>query len=133
VGVLRKLAIIGLPEVIVLCFVVTYFWIDLQSIVTLLVFNVVFISLLTLLNGDRCLKMGLLAAGNVVGMAWNYCFHIIMIAAADSLTVSNATLSVFYTIAYPFLNSFWVIAFWSLSLTTLHHSKALQGAVLYGH
>jgi hypothetical protein len=39
--------------------------------------------------------------------------------AVTSLAVSNATLSIFYTVAYPVMNSLWVIAFWSLSLAAL--------------
>ncbi len=129
--ILRQLATILIPEIIVLCFLVTYFWVDLQSTATLLIFNVLYLSLLTQLNGDRLTKMALLATGNAVGMAWNYSFHVLIMEAANSLIIPNTTLSMFYTVAYPFLNSFWVIAFWSLSLTKLHPSRAPQGKAEY--
>jgi hypothetical protein len=123
VTIQRQLSIILVPEVIVLCFLITYFCVDLQSTATLLVFNALFISIFTQLAGSLFFKLVLLAAGNTVGMIWSFCFHQVIWAAVNSLTVPDVTLSMFYTVAYPSLNSLWVIAFWSLSLTALHRSK----------
>ncbi len=119
---LRQLALIMLPELILLCFLVTYFWVDLQSIATLLVFNTLFISIFSQLSGGLLQKIALLAVGNIAGTVWNYCFHLLIVDAADSFMLSDSTLSMLYTVAYPLLNSLWAIAFWSLSLAMLRYS-----------
>ncbi len=111
-----------LPELILLCFLVTYFWVDLQSIATLLVFNTLFISIFSQLSGGLLQKIALLAVGNIAGTVWNYCFHLLIVDAADSFILSDSTLSMLYTVAYPLLNSLWAIAFWSLSLAMLRYS-----------
>jgi hypothetical protein len=121
VGIASKLLMILFIELIPLCVLASYFLIDLQSAVVLLAFNALFILLLLQLKGNMAAKLGLLAAGNILGMIWNYCFHQLIVYATDSLMVSNSTLSIFYTVAYPFLNSLWVISFWSLSLATIHN------------
>ena len=118
-----KLVMILFIELTLLCVLATYFLVDLQSTAVLLVFNALFILLLLQIRGDLPVKLGLLAAGNAIGMIWNYCFHQFVSYATDSLIVSNATLNVFYTVSYPFLNSLWVISFWSLSLATLHNNN----------
>jgi len=121
VGAASRLMTLLFIELTPLCVLATYFLIDLQSTVVLLAFNALFISLLLQLKGNLPIKLGLLAAGNLIGMIWNYCFHQLIVYATDSLMVSNSTLSIFYTVAYPFLNSLWVISFWSLSLAILHN------------
>jgi len=121
VGNASKLLMILFIELTLLCVIATYFLIDLQSTVVLFAFNALFILLLLQLNGSLLAKLGLLASGNAIGMIWNYCFHQLIVYANDSLIISNTTLSIFYTVTYPFLNSLWVISFWSLSLAILHN------------
>jgi hypothetical protein len=130
-GVLRRLVIILLIELTALCITAAYRWVDLQSTAILVIFDVLFVSLFFKLNGDFPIKLALLAAGNASGVIWNYCFHQVMLSAADAQVVSAASLSTFYTIAYPFLNSFWVIAFWAVSLTALHPKKRFERNLQY--
>ena len=118
-GAASRLMTLLFIELTPLCVLATYFLIDLQSTVVLLAFNALFISLLLQLKGNLPIKLGLLAAGNLIGMIWNYCFHQLIVYATDSLIVSNTALSIFYTVAYPFLNCLWVVSFWSLSLAAL--------------
>lgn len=118
-GVASRLKALFFIELTPLCVLATYFLADLQSTVVLLAFNALFISLLFQLKGNLTIKLGLLAAGNLIGMIWNYCFHQLIVYATDSLTISNTALSIFYTVAYPFLNCLWVVSFWSLSLAAL--------------
>jgi hypothetical protein len=125
-GVLRRLVIIVLIELTALCITAAYRWVDLQSTAVLIIFNLLFASLFLKLNGDLPIKLTLLAAGNATGVIWNYCFHQLMFTAADAQIFSSTSLNTFYTIAYPFLNSFWVIAFWAVSLTALHPRKRFE-------
>lgn len=71
------------------------------------------------LNGEFNKKLGLLLLGNVTGLVWNYLFHVFSVNALASFD----NFSVVYTIVYPFLNSLWVISFWSISLTFLRRQN----------
>lgn len=125
---IRSLAIIFLIEITVLSVLATAFQVDFQSTAILLIFNFLFISLTFQLHGSLILKLGLLALGNVVGAAWNYCFHFLIVSAATSLVVAPATLKILYSISYPFLNSLWVISVWSLSLNLLRFHQRMPPA-----
>jgi len=58
--------------------------------------------------------------GNFVGFLWNLFFNAFAIAAFASF---GEVFNNIYLVAYPFLNSLWVISFWSLSLTFFHPLK----------
>jgi hypothetical protein len=121
---MRRLAIILLIEITTLSLLVTALQVDFQSTAILLIFNTLFISITFQLHGSAILKLGLLAVGNVVGAAWNYCFHMLILSAADAFVAAQTNLKILYSISYPFLNSLWFISVWSLSLTLLRfHQK----------
>ena len=123
---LKKLATILLIEVTALSILITAFQVDFQSTAILVIFNALFISIMFQLQGSFILKFGLLTVGNMLGAAWNYCFHMLILSAADSLVISEANPKILYSISYPLLNSLWVISFWSLSLTLLRfHQRAI--------
>ena len=115
-----------LLELTALSVLVTYCWVDAQSGAILIIFNVLFFSLFSQLNGNVCVKLLLLVAGNVIGMVWSYSFHMLILYAISYEVASTTALHTIYTIVYPFLNTFWVIAFWSLSATVLHGGRNLR-------
>lgn len=115
-----------LLELTALSVLVTYCWVDAQSGAILIIFNILFFSLFSQLNGNVCIKLLLLVAGNAIGMVWSYSFHVLILYAISYEVASTTTLHTIYTIVYPFLNVFWVIAFWSLSATALHDARNLQ-------
>jgi len=55
-------------EAIILCLIVSYRFVNLQSTATLLIFNALFVSLTFQLNGKFNRKLGLLALGNIIGL-----------------------------------------------------------------
>ncbi len=120
---LRRLAIILLLELIGLCVLATYRWVDPQSTAVLIIFNLLFTSIFFKLNGNLPVKLALLVAGNATGLLWNYFFHMLIFNATNTQIAPATSINTFYTISYPFLNSFWVIAFWAISLTALHPQK----------
>ncbi len=89
---------------------------NLQPTLTMIIFNVFFLSLFSLLNGSPATKAGMLAAGNVVGVLWNFFFQYLS-AAGD--TYFGFTFNAFFIIIYPVLNLMWIVPFWSLSLSFL--------------
>jgi len=117
VGLIRKLTFILLCQLLAICILIAQRIND-QSVVTLLIFNFLFIILFTQLKGDVLTKLSLIVAGNVLGLLWNYVFHLLILNAATPI-IQPMWLRIFYTVAYPCLNIFWVIAFWSFSLTRL--------------
>ena len=104
--------------------VVSFRLINLQSIVSLVIFNVLFITLPFQLKGSLNTKLFLLALGNMTGLCWNYMFNFFAIAATD---VFGKTFLYIYTIFFPFLSSIWIVSFWALSLTVLHRNRPFQG------
>jgi hypothetical protein len=89
----------------------------LQALIT---FNFLFVSVFFPLNGPFKRKMAFLLAGNVVGFLWNNIFYSFAFSIAEQFGEIFNTL---YIILSPMLNLFWIVSFWSLSLTFIPHSK----------
>ena len=123
----RSLLVTGLfLEAITLCLILSFSVINIAATATLLIFNVLFLSLTIQLNITLDRKLGILALGNIIGLLWNIALHHFAIAGN---TFFGETFNVFYAISYPFLNFMWVIFFWSLSLTVLPKPKSTQTEV----
>jgi hypothetical protein len=105
-----------LLEIIVLCLIFSYLLIDSESMISLLVFDFLFLTLNFYLNGKTVLKLGLLALGNLVGILCNlifFSFHTVGVA------FFGGWFNVLYAISYPIMNMLWIVSFWSLSLAAL--------------
>ena len=103
-------------ELITLCLIGSFHFINIESTITLLIFTLLFASLIYQLNGTASRKLGLLAVGNVVGLFWNLVFY--YFSSAGTL-IFGKPFDAAYTIIYPILNLMWVVPFWSLSLSVL--------------
>ena len=128
VKTLNRIVTVLLVEAIILCLIASYFLVDnfrpvfeYQSTATLVIFNVLFFSLMYYLDGSLNRKLGLLALGNVLGVCWNFIFNYLDIAGSHSFGGAFNNLCGFF---FPFLSSLWIISFWSLSLTILHHENS---------
>ena len=114
---LNRLVTIFLVETIILIIIASYRLIDTrQCIANLLIFNLFFITLFFQLNGSLNLKIGILAAGNFLGLLWNLFFYYFSLASHN---IFNISFDVFFMIVYPVLNLMWMVPFWSLSLSFL--------------
>jgi len=113
-------------EVIVLCLLLSFSLINLGTTITLLIFNLFFLSITVHLNGTINKKIGILALGNITGLLWNLVLQYFDIAGAAFF---GETFSLFFTIVYPFLNFMWIVSFWSLSLTVLPKPANIQPEV----
>lgn len=103
-------------QLIVLSLMASYRFISFESTITLAIFNFLFASLIFQLNGTTSRKLGLLAAGNFVGLFWNFVFLYFSFAGT---TYFGNVFNAFYIIIYPFLNLMWIVPFWALSLSAL--------------
>jgi hypothetical protein len=119
----KRLFFIFLVEVIALCLLACLRFINLESTITLLVFNFLFASLIFQLNGTAKRKLSLLAAGNVAGLFWNFVFY--YFSSAGTL-VFGKSFDPVYTVVYPLLNLMWVVPFWSFSLVFLPRMKIVK-------
>jgi hypothetical protein len=106
--------------VIALSLLAAYRFVNLQSSIILLSFNVLFATLAFQLRCEFNRKLGLLSLGNLMGFIWNFMFNTLALAGVASLGNIFETL---YIITYPFLNSLWMVSFWSVSLSFLHPSE----------
>ena len=119
----NRLASVFFVQLIILSVFASIQFIDLKSTAILLIFNFLFVSITFQLSGSYSRKLGLLALGNMLGFLWNYTFASFAFAGASFF---GETFSTIYTISYPFLDSLWIVTFWSLSLTVLPRPQVLQ-------
>lgn len=119
----NRLASVFFVQLIILSVFASNLFIDLKSTAILLIFNFLFVSITFQLNGSYSRKLGLLALGNMLGLLWNYTFASFAVVGASFF---GETFSIIYTISYPFLDSLWIVTFWSLSLTVLPRPQILQ-------
>ena len=130
VNILNRIVSILLAEAIILCHIVSYRLIinpysaaNVQSTAMLIIFNVLFMSLMFQIQGSLNRKLCLLTSGNVIGLCWNLIFNFFNVAGIVSF---GETFNIFYTVFFPFLSSLWMVSFWSLSLTILHKSTIIH-------
>jgi hypothetical protein len=112
----KRLFLFFMLELIALCLVASFRFINIESTVTLLMFNFLFASLTFQLSGSINRKLGLLTVGNMIGLFWNLVFFYF---SSEGTLVFGKTFDAVYTIIYPILNLMWVVPFWSLSLGAL--------------
>jgi hypothetical protein len=113
-------------EAITLCLIASFRFVNISATATLLIFNVLFLSLTIHLNGTLNQKLGIIASGNTVGLFWNFVLQRFAISGAAFF---GESFNVFYGVSYPFLNFMWVVSFWSVSLAFLPKPKSLQAEV----
>jgi len=110
-------------EAIALCVIASFRFINIESAVTLLFFNLLFILLTFELNGTLNRKLGMLALGNIIGLFWNFILYFFTTAG---IAYFGEAFNVFCAIFRPFLNFMWIVSFWSLSLAAFPKPKNLH-------
>ena len=120
--ILNRAATVFLLMVIFLCLSASFRLINFQTTVTLLIFNVIFFSLIFQLNGSVLNKALVLAIGNIAGLLLNLIFYNFSMVDHEYFGI---TFNVFYTLIYPFFNLMWIVPFWSLSLGFLPNKQPI--------
>ena len=110
---LSWLFLILMVESITVLLVASLWFLNVQSTVTLCLFNVLFGSITSQLEGSVIKKVALLVAGNFIGFFWNLVFLYFFSAG---IQVFGGGFDAAYTIIYPLLNLMWVVPFWAVSL-----------------
>jgi bacteriorhodopsin len=119
----NRLVLVLFSEVIALCLIMSFRFVNIETVIMLLIFNFLFISLIFQLNGTPNRKLGMLALGNIIGLFWNFIFHLFTVVGMEYF---GEIFGAFYTIFYPLLNLMWIVSFWSLSLAALPNPQNTQ-------
>jgi len=91
------------------------------AMVSIAIFNFLFIFLIFPLEGSLLRKVFLLFSGNLVGLAW-YLIQSSFVAASAPYLEADAS-KVLYVIVYPVIDLVWIVSVWSLSLSVLASSR----------
>ena len=94
------------------------------GLVTIAVFGLLFLFLLFPLQGSLWRKLALLELGFVIGLGWNFLRLSLTVLAAYNFGTSAFKITEFVTT--PFLDFFWVVAIWSLGLSTMVSKNELE-------
>ena len=105
--------------------ILSFSYISSESALMLMIFNLLFISLVFPLRGKLVKKMMLLLIGNIVGLLWNNIFSLFAYAAVQYL---GEVFDIGYAILNPLLNLVWIVSFWSISLSFLADSRNRKGS-----
>jgi len=116
VKIINRIAIVLLVEIIILCLIASFRYVNIQSTITLIIYNLFFASLFFQLNGSSTLKVAILTTGNIVGVFWNLFFYYFSLIGCEYFGLS---FNAIFTLTYPILNLIWIVPFWSLSLSFL--------------
>ena len=119
----NRLVLVLFFEIIALCLIVSFRFVNIETVIILMIFNFLFTSLIFQLNGTLNRKLGMLALGNIIGLFWNFLFNSF---AVVGVVYFGEIFGAFYTIFYPLLNLMWIVSFWSLSLAALPHSQNMH-------
>lgn len=104
-----------LLETIALCLIASFRFINIESTVALLIFNLLFFSLIFQLDGSFTKKLSMLTLGNIIGLAWNF---LLQLFAAAGVMFFGEIFNLFYAVLQPIFNFMWIISFWSVSLSS---------------
>ena len=102
------------------CLLLSFLLINEESTVMLVVFNLLFASLIFPLDGTSTRKAYLLLMGNLIGLFWNY---LLFSLAFIGIFYFGEYFKALYIILSPFANLVWIVSFWSMSLANLSNSK----------
>ncbi len=98
----------------------SYRLINIESTITLLIFNLLFVSLIFQLKGAIIKKGFILMAGNLLGFFCNLLFFNFSYAGLD---LFGKQFNAVYTLMFPFLNLIWIVPFWAFSLSLIVEHK----------
>ena len=91
------------------------------AVVSIAIFNFLFIFLLFPLEGTLLRKVFLLVLGNLVGLAW-YLIQSSFVAASAPYLEAGA-FKVVYVIVCPIIDLVWIVSVWSLGLSVLASAR----------
>ena len=92
-----------------------------SALISIAVFNFLFIFLLFPLEGQLFRKVYLLVAGNLVGLVWH--FIKLSFRAASVFYLGAGAFKIITVVVGPIIDLIWIVSVWSLSLSVLASAK----------
>lgn len=92
-----------------------------SALISITVFNFLFIFLLFPLKGPLFRKICLLVAGNIVGLVWH--FINASFGAASAFYLGADAFKIITVVIGPVIDLVWIVSVWSLSLSMLASAK----------
>ena len=96
-----------------------------QALISIALFNFLFVFLLLPLEGPLFRKVPFLVAGNLIGFAWHY-----MKSALEPSSIfylGADTFKIITVIIGPIIDLVWIVSVWSLSLSVLASARKGNG------
>ena len=112
---------IGTTAIMLLIYFSLYHILDETALVSITIFNFLFVFLLLPLEGPLFQKVYLLVAGNIVGLVWHFIKS--SFGAASVLYLGADTFKIITAVIGPIIDLIWIVSVWSLSLSVLASAK----------
>jgi hypothetical protein len=112
---------VGTTAIILLIYLSLHHILDEYALISISIFNFLFIFLLFPLEGALFQKIYLLVAGNIVGLVWYFIKS--SFGAASVFYLGTNALKIITVVIGPIIDLVWVVSVWSLSLSVLASAK----------
>jgi len=112
---------VGTTAIILLICLSLHHILDERALISISIFNFLFVFLLFPLEGSLFRKIYLLVAGNIVGLLWYFIKS--SFGAASVFCLGTDALRIITVVIGPIIDLVWVVSVWSLSLSVLASAK----------
>ena len=112
---------IGTMAIMLLIYFSLHYILNETALISIIIFNFLFIFLLFPLEGPLFQKVYLLVAGNIVGLAWHFIKS--SLGAASVFYLGADTFKIITVVIGPIIDLVWIVSVWSLSLSVLASAK----------
>lgn len=112
---------IGTATIILLIYFSLHHVLNEPALISITIFNFLFVFLLFPLEGHLFRKVYLLVAGNIVGLVWHFIKS--SFGAASVFYLGADTLKIITVVIGPIIDLIWIVSVWSLGLSMLASAK----------
>jgi hypothetical protein len=112
---------IGTTAIMLLIYFSLHNMLNEPTLISIIIFNCLFVFLLFPLEGPLFRKVYLLVAGNIVGLVWHFIKS--SFGAASVFYLGADTLKIITVVIGPIIDLAWIVSVWSLSLSMLASAK----------
>lgn len=112
---------IGTTAIMLLIYFSLHHILNETALISITIFNFLFVFLLLPLEGPLFQKVYLLVAGNIVGLVWHFIKS--SFEAASVFYLGADTFEIITVVIGPIIDLVWVVSVWSLSLSVLASAK----------
>jgi len=112
---------VGVAVALFLIYFSLYRILNESTLISITIFNFLFVFLLFPLEGPLFRKVCLLVAGNIVGLVWHFIKS--SFGAASVFYLGADAFKIITVVVGPIIDLLWIVSVWSLSLSVLASAK----------